>query len=66
MAIETFYISERFFTKTELEKFEELFKYKVSEIKYSSTGGEIDFSDEKEKTFLLEKGFPMILARFFT
>ncbi|MBV6880939.1 hypothetical protein NG800_012960 [Epilithonimonas ginsengisoli] len=59
--LENIYISDRFFTIQELEKFE----YKISSIAYSSSAGEIDFSSENEKTFLLEKGYPKILARFF-
>lgn len=60
-----FFISERFFTKEELEVFEKRHGYKVSEISYSSIKGEIDFSNSEEKEFLLREGFPMILARFF-
>lgn len=63
--LEKIYISDRFFTIQELEKFEQNFGYKISSIDYSSSAGEIDFSNENEKTFLLEKGYPKILARFF-
>ena len=63
--IETFYISDRFFTKQELENFFNDFGYNINQIEYGSTA-EIDFSEKAEKEFLLEKGYPKILARFFT
>ncbi len=62
--IETFYISERFFTKDEIETFYKNFGYQIKDISYSSTGGEIDFSSKIEKEFLLKYGTPKILARF--
>ncbi|MFV0183977.1 hypothetical protein ACTS9U_07150 [Empedobacter falsenii] len=62
--LKTFYISERFFTIDELEKFKQKFGYAVSEISYSSSI-EIDFRKNDEKEFLFKKGYPMILARFF-
>lgn len=63
--LEKIYISDQFFTIQELEKFEQNFGYKISSIYYSSSADEIDFSNEIEKTFLMEKGYPKILARFF-
>ena len=63
--VKTYFISKRFFTDEELSTFKEKFGYELTEIDYSSSEGEIDFSDESEKKFLLEKGYPMILARFF-
>ncbi len=62
--IETFYISERFFSKDEIEIFYKNFGYQIKEILYSSTGDEIDFSSKSEKDFLLKYGTPKILARF--
>lgn len=62
--IPTYYISKRFFTKEELKAFEKKHGYKVTEIKYSSTQGEIDCSNPEEKSFIMEYGIPRILARF--
>ncbi len=62
---QTYSISERFFTQSELDSFEKKHRLKVSEIKYCSDHGEIDFSDKEQKDFLLKKGYPKILARFF-
>lgn len=59
-----FFISERFFTKEELEVFEKRHGYKVSEIHYMSSSGEIDCSDPEEKDFIMKYGIPRILARF--
>ncbi|TDX84055.1 hypothetical protein [Epilithonimonas xixisoli] len=63
--LQTIFISQKYFTKEELSLFKEKFGYQINEISYSSSGGEVDFADENEKTFLLEKGYPKILARFF-
>lgn len=63
--IEIIYISERFFTQEEIYSFRKKFGYDLKEIYYSSSDSEIDFSKKVERDFLLEKGFPMILARFF-
>lgn len=63
--LESFYISERFFTKDEISAFKEKHGFDLKEIEYSSTTGEIDFSVKEEKDFLLENGYPKILARFF-
>lgn len=63
--LQTIFISQKYFTKEELSLFSEKFGYQINEISYSSSGGEIDFSNENEKIFLLEKGYPKILARFF-
>ena len=62
--MKTYYISDRFFTEEELNTFNEKFGNEITEISYSSVS-EIDFSLMEEKTFLLENGYPMILARFF-
>lgn len=63
--INKYYISERFFTPEEIKVFKEKHGYNIKEIYYSSFEGEIDFSDKDEKEFLMENGFPRILARFF-
>ena len=47
--IEKIYISERFFTKEELDSFVETHGYSITDISYSSTEGEIDFSSKEEK-----------------
>ncbi|GIZ15292.1 hypothetical protein [Capnocytophaga catalasegens] len=65
MEAKKYYISERFFTKDELKSFEQKHGYKVTEIHYMCIHGEIDFSEPKEKEFLMREGFPKILARFF-
>lgn len=65
MSIKKYYISERFFTKEELQLFEETHKGKITEISYASYF-EIDFSDKEEKDFLMKKGYPMIQARFYS
>ncbi len=57
-------ISKRFFTNEELKKFKEKHGYDVTEISYASSK-EIDFSVPDEKEFLMNNGFPKILARFF-
>ncbi len=62
--LKTYYISAIFFTEVELKEFSEKFGNELTEISYSSKS-EINFSDLKEKAFLLENGYPMILARFF-
>jgi hypothetical protein len=62
---EKIYISERFFTKEELDSFVETHGYSITDISYSSTEGEIDFSSKEEKEYLLREGHPRILARFF-
>lgn len=64
--ITTYYISERFFTKEELSSFREKNGYDIKEISYSSSEGEIDFSDTEQKEFLIKEGFPKISARFFS
>lgn len=63
--IKTFFISERFFTKEELTSFRKEQGYDIKEISYSSVEGEIDFSIDDQKEFLLKEGFPKILSRFF-
>lgn len=63
--IESFYISSRFFSNREIKSFFEKFGYNITEISYSSSAGEIDFSNQDEKQFLFEKGYPKILSRFF-
>ena len=65
MFIESYYISEKYFTESEIKSFKEKYNYDLKEIEYSSTVGEIDFSQKDEKEFLLQKGYPKILARFF-
>jgi len=65
MAVKQYYISERFFTKEEIKEFEATHGYDLKEIDYASATGEIDFSISDEKSFLLEKGYPKISARFF-
>lgn len=62
--IQTFFISERFFTKEELDSFRKEHDYDIKEISYSSVEGEIDFSIADQKQFLLKYGTPKILARF--
>lgn len=57
-------ISERFFTKEELIRFEKKHGYKITKIGYVAYE-EIDFSLKDEKDFLMDKGYPKILARFF-
>lgn len=64
MTLERYYISERFFTKEELELFEKTHGYKVTEGWYMSSQGEIDCSDPEEKAFIMKYGIPRILARF--
>jgi len=59
------YISNRFFSSKELESFKSKFGYCITEISYTSTNGEIDFSNQGEKEFLLTNGYPKISARFF-
>ena len=63
--LETFYISETYFTLEEIKNFKEKFGYDIKEIDYTSATGEIDFTKKDEKEFLLSKGYPKILARFF-
>lgn len=63
--MEKYYISERFFTTDEIKTFKEKHNYHIKEIEYSSSIGEINFSEKEEKEFLLQKGYPKILARFF-
>ena len=65
MIIEKFYISNQNFTSEEINSFYEKFGYHLKDIDYSSADGEIDFSAKDEKEFLLLKGYPKILARFF-
>lgn len=62
--METFFISEKYFTPEELKAFKEQHKYDIKDIDYTSTK-EIDFTEKEEKAFLLQKGYPKILARFF-
>lgn len=62
--IKTIFISERFFTKEELDSFRKNHGYDVKEISYSSVEGEIDMSTSEQKEFLLKYGTPKILARF--
>lgn len=62
--LKTYYISSRFFSEKELQNFKDKYGNELTEISYSSTS-EIDFSNSSEKKFLLENGYPMILARFF-
>ncbi len=57
-------ISERFFSKEEIKLFEKVHGYKLTEIEYTSSHGEIDFSVKEEKEFLMKYGTPKILARF--
>lgn len=59
-----YYISNISFTSDELLEFKLKYKYEVSEILYVAHS-EIDFSNTDEKDFLLQKGYPKILARFF-
>ena len=63
--IKTIFISERFFTKEELDSFRINQGYDIKEISYSSSDGEIDFNIPDQKEFLLKEGYPKILARFF-
>ena len=63
--IKTIFISERFFTKEELDSFRINQCYDIKEISYSSSDGEIDFNIPDQKEFLLKEGYPKILARFF-
>jgi hypothetical protein len=63
--MKTFYISEKHFTHTEIETFKAQHNYNIKDIEYVSLI-EIDFSQKEEKDFLLKKGYPKILARFFT
>lgn len=63
--METFLISEDYFTDLEIRLFREKHNYDLKEIEYTSSEGEIDFSDDDEKCFLLDKGYPKISARFF-
>lgn len=65
MTLQQFYISEKNFSTEELLAFKEKHGYEIREIDYASSSGEIDFSDLDEKTFLLERGYPKILERFF-
>jgi len=58
-------ISKKYFTPEELEEFKRLFNYDITDIQYSAKC-EIDFSKEDEKNFLFLKGYPRILARFFS
>lgn len=62
--METYYISKKFFTKEELTNFKDKFGYEIFEIDYTSSVGEIDFSESSEKEFLFKYGIPKILARF--
>ncbi len=62
--IKTYFISERFFTNDEIKSFKNLFRFDLKDIEYSSQI-EIDFNNLEEKEFLLQKGYPKILARFF-
>ena len=62
--IKKIFISERFFTKEELDLFRSEHGYDIKEISYSNTEGEIDMSTPEQKEFLLKYGTPMILARF--
>lgn len=64
--LKKYYISESFFTDVELKDFRKKFGFDLKNISYSSTNGEIDFSDKAEKDYLLKNGHPRILARFFT
>lgn len=64
--IKKFYISQRFFTDTELKYFRDKHGYNVTTIYYVSSFGEIDFSEKAEKEFLFKKGYPKISARFFS
>ncbi|MCO5248730.1 MAG: hypothetical protein M9887_07280 [Chitinophagales bacterium] len=65
MKLQTFYISKRFLSEKELNDFYQKHAYQVTEISYTSSVGEIDFSKPEEKHFLMQKGYPKILARFF-
>ena len=62
--MEVIFISEKYFTPDEIKSFKERHNYDIKEIKYTSSS-EIDFSNKEEKDFLLQKGYPKILARFF-
>ena len=62
--IKEIFISERFFTKEELDLFRSEHGYDIKEISYSSAEGEIDMSTPDQKEFLLKYGTPKILARF--
>jgi hypothetical protein len=62
--IKKIFISERFFTKEELDLFRSEHGYDIKEISYSNTEGEIDMSTPEQKEFLLKYGTPKILARF--
>ena len=64
--IKTIFISERYFTKEELDSFRINHGYEIKEISYSSSEGEIDFNVKDQKKFLLKEGYPKILARFFS
>lgn len=59
-----YYISERFFTSEELKEFEQRHGYKVSEVYYVCSTGEINCADPEEKEFIMKYGIPRILARF--
>lgn len=58
------YISERFFTEEEKANFFKNHGYNITEVSYSSSDSEIDFSNPEEKSFLFQHGVPKILARF--
>lgn len=60
----SFHISEKYFSKEEIKAFREKFGYDIKSLDYSSKI-EVDFSNEAEKSFLLEKGYPKISARFY-
>jgi hypothetical protein len=64
--MDTYYISESYFTPSEINSFKDKFGYEIKQIKYSSSNGIIDFSIEAEKSFLLKYGYPKISARFFS
>lgn len=62
--LEKIFISARFFTPKELQEFEEKHGYKVTEVWYMCSTGEIDCSEPEEKEFIMKYGIPRILARF--
>lgn len=63
--MKTIYISEKHFSPEEIKTFKAKHNYNLKDIEYTAHD-EIDFSQKAEKEFLLEKGYPKILARFFS